>query len=407
MKAQPVKISPSTYWVGANETEKRLFEGLWAILEGISYNSYIVKGSTKTALIDSVLGAYGEEHLEKIRKVANPRDIDYIIVHHMEHDHSEALPKILEAAPNATLIYTPMAHQMYKAFFQQEPKSLIIRNDETTVDLGGKTLRFIRTPFLHWPETTCTYLQEEKTLFTCDLFGTFRRLPENKVIDTDIKEISQFIPGPSKGYFAGVMSRYRDYVLKALEKFNDLKLEIEMIAPGHGPVYTTNSRTVMDLWASWSRPDYSRKTVIAIGSMYGTTLQFIKSLQQGVEDAGGEAVIIDIIKEEPANALAAIIDSPALIIGTATYEYNLFPQIQYLLYLLEVKNLTDRHVAVFGGYAWGAGGARHLVERLDQLGFHRIGEPIEVRGAPTQKDLEHARSLAKAVTEDAFREKGI
>lgn len=407
MKAEPVKVSPSTYWVGANETEKRLFEGLWAIPEGISYNSYIIKGTEKTALIDSVLGAYQEEHLEKIRKVTDPADINYIVVNHMEHDHSEALPKVLEAAPNATLIYTPMAHQMYKAFFQKEPKSLIVRNDETTVDLGGKTLRFIRTPFLHWPETICTYLQEEGTLFTCDLFGTFRRLPENKVIDTDIKEIDKYIPDSSKMYFAGVMTRYRDYVLKAMEKFNQLKIEIKVIAPGHGPIYITNAKLVMALWASYSRPDYSRKTVIAVGSMYGTTLKFIQALTKGVEDAGGEAVIIDVINDEPAKALAAIMDAPALLIGTATYEYNIFPQIQYLLYLLQVKNLTNLTVGVFGGYAWGAGGAKHLTERLDQLSFRRIGEPVEVRGAPTQEDLERARSLAKAVTEDAFREKRI
>ncbi|MCL5318627.1 MAG: FprA family A-type flavoprotein [Thaumarchaeota archaeon] len=402
-------MSPSTYWVGANDTEKRLFEGLWAIPEGISYNSYIIKGTEKTVLIDSVLGAYQEEHLEKIRKVTNPADIDYIVVNHMEHDHSEALPKVLEAAPKATLIYTPMAHQMYKAFFQKEPKNLIIiRNDETTVNLGGKTLRFIRTPFLHWPETICTYLQEEKTLFTCDLFGTFRRLPENKVIDTDIKELDRYFPSSSKKYFAGVMTRYRDYVLKTMEKFNQLKIEIKVIAPGHGPIYTAaNVKQVMDLWASCSRPDYTRKTVIAVGSMYGTTLRFIQALTKGVEDAGGEAEVIDVINDEPAKALAAILDAPALIIGTATYEYNLFPQIQYLLYLLEVKNLTNLTVGVFGSYAWGAGGAKHLVERLDQLGFHRIGEAVEVRGAPTQEDLERARSLAKAVTENAFHEKGI
>ncbi len=357
-----------------------------------------------------MLGAFWEEHLEKIRQVTDPSDIDFIVVNHMEHDHSEALPKVLEAAPKATLIFTPMAQQMFKAFFHQEPRRLILRDDETKIDLSGKTLHFIRTPFLHWPETICTYLQEEKILFSCDLFSTFCRLPENAIVNSDIAEIDQFLPRSSKEYFAGVMTSYREYVLKAMEKFSGLGLEINMIAPGHGPVYTINSsraKTVMDLWASWSRPDYTRKTVIAVASMYGTTLQFVQALVKGVEDAGGEAVVLDLINEEPVKWLAAVVDTPALLLGTGTYEYDIFPQMEYLLYLLGLKKMTSMSVGVFGGYAWGGGGAKQMVERLDRLGFRRIGDPVEVRGAPTPEDLERARQLVKAVTEDAFRKKVV
>jgi flavorubredoxin len=407
LEFKPLKISQGVHWVGVNDRAKRLFEGLWTIPEGVSYNSYLVQGTEKTVLIDSVLGEFYEEHIEKIKWLTDSSEINYVVVSHMEHDHSESIPRILENAPNATLVYTPMAQQMFRSFFHLDPKSLVLRDDDTTLDLGGKTLHFVRTPFIHWPETLCTYLTETKTLFSCDLFGAFRALPDGNIVEDGLRDIHHYIPEGLKQYYVGVVARYREHVLKALEKFKALDLTIDTVAPSHGPVYTKHTKTVMELWASWSRPDYVRRAVIVVGSMYGETSRFVKSLAKGVEEAGGEPAVLNLVKDPPAKVLAAVIDAPALIIGTSTYEYGLFPPVGYFLNLLEVKKITDRSAGVFGSYAWGGGGVKQLVARLDALGIRRIGDPVEVRGSPTPEDLERARSMAKAVAESAFHERGL
>ena len=407
MAEETLKVAQNVYWVGVNDTETRLFEGLWAIPEGVSYNSYLVLGSERTALIDSVKAKFGEEHLHKIVRLIDPSKIDYLIINHMEPDHTGAVPKVLEAAPEVKVVLTRMAFNMLKAFYHVEPKVKTVKGDDAKVDLGDRTLRFIQTPFLHWPETISTYLVEGKVLFSCDTFGSVNRLPEGKIMDTDIRDIDQYIYSASKVYFAGIFSRYKEYVLKAVKKFKDLGIEAEVLAPSHGPVYTTHAEEVMDLWSSWSRPDYARKVVVAVGSMYGMTLKFVKAVVEGVEEAGGEAVICNLVEDSPATVLGAVIDAPALLIGTPTYEYGLFPPVGYFLNLLETKKLTDRFVGVFGNFAWAGGGVKRLVERLNALGFRLVGSPVRVKGSPLPEDLERVKDMAKAVAETAFKELGL
>jgi len=407
LKVEPLKLTPSVYWVGVNDANTKRFEGLWSIPEGVSLNSYLVLGTEKAALIDSVLSRFEEEHLTKISQVVNLSKVEYIILNHMEPDHTEAVSGVLEALPRAKVILTPMALSMLKAFYHVDPQTMIVKGDDVVVDLGGRTVRFIQTPFLHWPETMCTYLVEERILFSCDLFGSFGRLPEDAIMETRIKDIEQFICSASKEYFAGVFTRHRDYILRAIEKFATLGIEIEVLAPSHGPVYTTSIKHVMDLWASWSRPDYTRKVLVVVGSMYGMTLKFLDAILEGIEEACGEPVVRNLVEDSPQKSLEAVINSPALIIGSPTYEYDLFPPLSYFLDLLETKKITDRFVGVFGGFAWAGGGMKKLTERLNALGFKMIGTPVETRGTPTQEDLERAKAMAKKVVEAAFKEYGI
>jgi flavorubredoxin len=404
---ETLKVARDVYWVGVNDTETRLFEGLWDIPEGVSYNSYLVMGSERTALIDSVKARFAEEHLNKINSLIDPSQIDFLVINHMEPDHTGGVPKVLEATPEAKVVLTPMAFNMLKAFYHVEPKVMTVRGDGATIDLGGRTLRFIQTPFLHWPETMSTYLMERKILFSCDTFGSVNRLPEGKIMDTDIGDIDQYIYSASKVYFAGIFSRYREYVLKAIKKFEDLGIKVKILAPSHGPVYTARAKEVIDLWASWSRPDYAKKAVVAVGSMYGMTLKLVKAVVEGIEGAGGKAVIHNLVEDTPASVLGAVIDAPALLIGTPTYEYGLFPPVGYFLNLLETKKLTDRFVGVFGNFAWAGGGVKRLVEQLNTLGFKMVGSPVRVKGSPLPEDLKRAKEMAKAVAETAFKELGL
>jgi len=404
---EPLKVASGVHWVGVNDIETKLFEGLWEIPEGVSYNSYLVVGSEKTALIDSVLKRYEGEHLERIRHLADPSSIDYVIINHMEPDHTGAVPKILELSPEAQVVLTPAAVNILKHFYHVEPKAIVVKGDDVSVDLGGKTLRFISTPWLHWPETMCTYLVEEKVLFSCDAFGSFKRLPDCLIMEGDVEDVYEYMRNASKKYFAGVFSGQREWVLKALGKFEDLGVEPSVLAPSHGPLYDANSKEIMRLWASWSKPDYVKKVVVAFGSMYGMTAKFVYAVVEGVEEAGGEAVVFDLSENVPIDVLTEVLDAPGLMIGSSTYEHHIFPKVKQFLNLLELKKLTDRSVGVFGSFGWSGEATRRVAEQLAAMGFRLVGQPAAVLGSPVQEDLEKAKALAKTVAEAAFSERRL
>ena len=171
-------LSSNVNWVGVNDTETPLFEGLWLIPEGVSYNSYLIVGSEKIALIDSVHEKNAVEHFEKISKLTDLSNIDYLIINHMEPDHTSAVPALLKKAPKAKVVFTPIAQTIFRKFYGFDPAAVIVKGEETEISLGNKTLRFIQTPWLHWPETMSTYLKEDKILFCCDAFGAFKKLPD-------------------------------------------------------------------------------------------------------------------------------------------------------------------------------------------------------------------------------------
>jgi len=403
----PLRVVSDVNWVGVNDTETERFEGLWEIPEGVSYNSYLVIGSKKKALIDSVLKRYEVEHLEKIRRLIDPSSIDYIILNHMEPDHTGAVPRLLELAPEAQVVLTPIALNILQHLYHIEPKTVIVKGDDVSIDLGDKTLRFIPTPWLHWPETMSSYLVDQKILFSCDAFGSFKRLPEGAIMEADLENIHEYMRSASKKYFAGVFSEKREWVLKALKKFADLGIEPEMLAPSHGPLYKFNANEIMNLWSSWSRPDFVKKVVVAYGSMYGMTVKFVEAIIEGIEEAGGKAVVFDLSEKAPIDVLSEVLDAPALMVGSATYERDVFPKVKQFLSLLELKKLSDRLAGVFGSYGWSGEGTRKLAEQLVSMGFRLVGKPIAVLGSPLQEDLEKAKVLAKTVAQTAFSERGL
>jgi len=292
-------------------------------------------------------------------------------------------------------------------FYHVEPKTVFVKGDDLSIDLGGKTLRFITTPWLHWPETMCTYLEDQKTLFSCDAFGSFKRLPDGLILDRDIEDIYDYMHKASKKYFAGVFSGHREWVLKALRKFEDLGIEPNLLAPSHGPLYGVNAKEIMSLWSSWSKPDYTKKVVVAFGSEYGMTAKLVDATVRGIEEAGGKAIVFDLSEKMPVDVLSEVLDAPALMIGSPTYEHDMFPKVKQLLNLLELKKFSDRFVGIFGSYGWSGEGTRKLAEQFTLMGFRLVGKPIAVLGNPLQEDLEKAKALAKTVAETAFSERGL
>lgn len=394
-----VTVASNVYWVGVNDSNTKRFESLWEIPEGVSYNSYLVRGSEKTALVDSVRKNSTQEHTGKIRRIIDPSKIDFIVLNHMEPDHTGAVPSLLEAAPDAKVVLTPIALSIFKRYYQPEPKSIIVKGDEQ-ISLGDKTLRFMQTPWLHWPETMSTYLEEDKILFSCDTFGSFTKLPTTAVMESEIPQIDQFIDRSSRKYFAAVFNGQKEWILKAQEKYQ--QLDVRILAPSHGPAYSTNAQKVMKNWTAWSKPVHSKKVVVAYGSMYDMTASCVGPVLEAIKEAGGQAVSFDLSEEAIVDVIAELPDASALIVGCPTYEHEVFPKVRDFLNILQVKKFSGLFTGVFGSFSWSGEAIAKVYEQLTNLGFKMVDKPVSIFGNPTHEDLEKVRTLAKNVAEKAF-----
>ncbi|MGD0450020.1 MAG: FprA family A-type flavoprotein [Candidatus Bathyarchaeia archaeon] len=402
----PLPLSSNVNWVGVNDAETPLFEGLWRIPEGVSYNSYLIVGSEKTALIDSVHEKNALEHFDKISKLTDISKIDYLVINHMEPDHTGSVPSLLKKAPNAKVVFTPIAQMVFKKFYGFDPVAVIVKNEAAEISLGNKTLRFIQTPWLHWPETMSTYLVEDKILFCCDVFGSFKKLPEGAILESDIDMVKQNICGCSQKYFASVFNGQREWILKAIEKFDKVNLEIEVLAPSHGPVYTINANQTIRKWASWSKGTYTKTVVVAYDTMYGMTAKCLNAIVEGVEEAGGTVLSFNLSEDTAVDALTALVEAPALIVGSPTYEHEIFPKVVDFLNLLKTKKFSNRFASVFGSFGWSGEATRKLSVELTALGFELVEQPLSFFGNPTKEDLEKAKQLGKALAEKAFSKYG-
>lgn len=403
---QPLPISSNVNWVGVNDSETPLFEALWRIPEGVSYNSYLIVGTEKTALIDSVNEKNALEHFDKISKLTDLSKLDYLIINHMEPDHTGAIPELLKKAPNAKVVFTPIAQTIFKKFYGFDPQTVIVKGEPVEISLGNKTLRFIQTPWLHWPETMSTYLVEDRILFCCDLFGSFKKLPDGAILESDIDLIKQNIWGSSQKYFASVFNGHREWILKAIEKFDKMNLEINVLAPSHGPVYTGSAKQTMNKWASWSKGTYTKTVVVAYDSMYGNTSKCLNAIVEGVREAGGSVFSFNLSEDTAVETLTALVEAPALIVGSPTYEHEIFPKVVDFLNLLKTKKYSNRYASVFGSFGWSGEATRKISLELTALGFELVEQPLSVFGSPTKEDLEKARQLGKSVAEKAFSKYG-
>jgi len=403
---KPFSLSSNVNWVGVNDAETPLFEGLWRIPEGVSYNSYLIMGSEKTALIDSVHEKNMVEHFDKINKLTDISNIDYLIINHMEPDHTSAVPELLKKAPKAKVVFTPIAQTIFRKFYGFDPAAVIVKGEEAEISLGDKTLRFIQTPWLHWPETMSTYLKENKILFCCDVFGAFKKLPTDAILESEIDMANHDIHGCSQKYFASVFNGQREWILKAIEKFSLMNLEIKVLAPSHGPVYTYNAVQTMNKWASWSKGNYTKTVVVPYGSMYGFTAKLLNAIGEGVREAGGTVLSFNLSEDNAVDALTALVEAPALIVGSSTYEHEVFPKVADFLNLLKTKKFSNRCASVFGTFGWSGEATRKISEELTKLGFDVVEQPLSVFGSPTEEDLRKARQIGKAVAEKAFSKYG-
>jgi flavorubredoxin len=385
------EIRPGIFWVGVNDRTTDLFEGLWPLPHGVSYNSYLVVGE-KVALIDSVKQPFSEQLVENISQVVDPGKLDFLVVNHMEPDHSGALPLLKRLAPRAEVLATPPALPMLARFYGLKEGVRAVADGEA-LDLGGKLLRFFHIPFVHWPETMATYEETERVLFPCDAFGGFHAL--DGVLFDDQVNVAEYEDEILR-YFSNIVGMHTRPVLKAIEKLSGLKLEV--IAPSHGLVWRRDPSHIVELYARWARMEGEPAVTLIYGSMYGHTQRLAEAVARGVRAAGVEVRVLDASRVHLSFLIQEAWKRRGLLLGAPTYDGGIFPRLEQLVRMLERKRLRGRTVGIFGSYGWHGGAVRKLVDWVRELGWSVVGE-AGCQGAPGPEDLAAGFALGQKLAQ--------
>ncbi|MEM0037020.1 MAG: FprA family A-type flavoprotein [Candidatus Korarchaeum sp.] len=382
------KVSDSvTLFRILNRVSKR-FENFWPIPRGTSYNFYLVEGKERKALIDGVDAAFSEDFFRALSREVDLEELDYVVTQHSEPDHSGTIAELMKRAPKASLLGTRQAINIGESLADYPAGRSREVRDGDGLDLGGRTLKFIVTPMIHWPDTMMTYLEEEGVLFTCDLFGS-HLASERIYFDEDDFELAD--------YYASILMPYSSMVERALSKVKELKPRL--IAPSHGALHRDigNVIKIYEDWASWRAKN---RVLVLVGSQYGNAEALAREAAIGIEEEGLEAVLVDSAEAEPDDLLALTLDSAAILIASATHNGRPFLGIRYYLDLLEEYRPKNRVSAIIGTFGWGGGALKSIRESLESLKIPVIGE-MEVRGKPREEDLRKARELGRLLSLEA------
>ncbi len=380
------EVKPGVYFVGAIDWDRRLFDEVIPLPDGTSYNAYLIEGSEKTALIDTVDPTKEEEFLLNLKKLG-VKKIDYIVSNHAEQDHSGAIPAALKRYPEAKVVTNQRCASMLMDLLPvPEDKFLIVR-DKETLSLGNKTLKFILAPWVHWPETMLTYLKEDKILFTCDFFGS--HLATSNLYARDEAKVYE----SAKRYYAEIMMPFRINIKKNIEKIKDLK--VDMIAPSHGPVYI-NPKFILNAYKDWVSDKVKNEVIIPYVSMHGSTGKMVHYLTDQLMEKGLTVKPYNLTNTDIGELAISLVDAATIVIASPTVLLGLHPSVLFATYLTNILKPKLKFAAVIGSYGWGGRIVDQLKATLNNLKVEFLGTVL-VRGTPKKEDLEKLDELAEEI----------
>ena len=382
---RPREIQDGVYWLGAIDWDRRLFDALIPLPDGTSYNAYLIKGRGKTALLDSVDPRMSEHLLAQLEEVER---IDYLISHHAEPDHSGAIPKVLERYPEAKVLTTPKGKGMLIDLFAIPEERIEPVEDGQALSLGDKTLRFIHLPWVHWPETMVSYLEEARLLFTCDLFGSH-------LATTDLYADERRGYEPATRYYAEIMMPFRTVIARHLEKLAGYK--IELIAPSHGPIYQ-RPEFILAAYRDWVAGPPKNLAVIPYVSMWGSTKRMVEHLVGALAERGVKVERFDLASADIGKLAMALVDAATVVIGSPTVLGGPHPLAAYAAYLANALRPKVRFASVIGSFGWGGKVAEQLAGSLSNLKIELL-EPVICRGAPREADFQALERLAETIAQ--------
>jgi flavorubredoxin len=378
-------IKPGIYFTGVIDWDRRLFDEIIPLPEGTTYNSYIVQGNEKTALIDTADPTKKSEFLNNIS--INGIKIDYIISNHAEQDHSGLIPQVLEIYPDAKVLTSPKCKDLLKELLLIKEERFQTVDDGETISLGDKTLKFIYTPWVHWPETMVTYLEEDKILFSCDFFGSHLATSDLFVRDEHLAYRA------AKRYYAEIMMPFRIFISKNMEKIKDIS--IDMIAPSHGPIYN-NPEIIFDAYNDWISNNTKNEVIIPYVSMHGSTKEIVDYLVDILIQKGITVKPFNLTTSDVGELALSLVDASTLVIATPTVLTGPHPSAVYAAYLVNALRPKLKFVSIIGSYGWGGRTVELLKEMLINIKAEII-DPVIVRGFPKEEDFKKMDELAEKI----------
>ena len=389
-----IPITKSVSWVGTNDRETDLFEGLWPLPRGVCYNSYLIDAD-KVALIDTVKRTAFDRYLENIREcLGEKRRIDYLIINHMEPDHSGSVRMLLDVFPDIKILGNQKTAGFLEKFYGIKD-NLVIVGDGDELDLGSRKLKFYLTPMVHWPETMMTYDPAERILFSGDAFGGFGAL-EGGIFDDEVD--IEYFEGEILRYFSNIVGKYCVPVQNAIKKLAGV--DIGIICSTHGPIWRKNPAWIIDKYDRWSRHEGEEGVVVVFGSMYGNTERMMEAVAAGLACQDVKRVRIHNVSRMHVSYL--IRDAwrfRALVLGSPTYDTTLYPPMDQFIKLLAHKKLMKRILGLFGTFGWSGGGVSTLTEfaKGGAGAWDLVGPIVEANCSPTVEDIKRCEELGRNI----------
>ncbi|MCX6005365.1 MAG: FprA family A-type flavoprotein [Chloroflexi bacterium] len=381
-------IKPGIDAVGAIDWDRRLFDSLIPTPDGTSYNSYLIRGSQKKALVDTVDPAMDYVLINNLDQLKIDQ-LDYIICNHAEQDHSGSIPMMLELYPEAKVVCTPKCKGMLIDLLHLDESVFLTVNDKETLSLGDRTLEFIHAPWVHWPETMVTYLREDKILFSCDFFGAHLAQSALYVQDGEI------IYESAKRYFGEIMLPFRVNIQKNLEKLKDYKIDI--IAPSHGPVHN-KPEYILNAYHSWVYDEPKNIVLLPYVSMHGSTKDMVNYFVEALIQRGVNVKQFDLAVTDLGKLAIALVDAATLVVGTCTVLGGAHPFAASAAFLANALRPNLKFASIIGSYGWGSKAVEQITGALTNLKVEVL-EPVYIKGHPHEEDFKALDRLADTIAQ--------
>jgi len=387
------EIAKNLFYVGVNDRQKSLFENLWPLPNGVSYNSYLILDN-KNVLFDTVDICYADIFLKKIDATLNGKHLDYLVVNHMEPDHSGSIRLLKELHPDLKIVGNAQTFKMLEGFHGITDGLYEVKEGDI-LDIGDRKLRFFMAPMVHWPEVMFTYDITDNLLFSADAFGTYGALSGN-VVDTEM-DTTQFRDEAIR-YYANIVGKYGNPVQKALGKLNTLK--VDMICPTHGPIWKENIPDMTALYDRLSRYEGEKGVTIVYGTMYGNTEQMAEAIALTLSECDIRNIAMhNTLKSHPSFILSDIFKYKGLIIGSPTYSNQIFPDIEALLSKIEIRDVKNRLFGSFGSFSWAGAAVKKLDAFAEKMNWEIVGKSVEQRQGMLASKYADCEALAKAMAD--------
>ena len=382
----PREIRKGVFYVGSSHWDRRLFDELIPLPDGTTYNAYLIRGSEKTALIDSVDPEKDDELISNLHEL-EVRELDYIIANHAEQDHSGGISRVLQEYPQAKIITNQKCKTMLMELLLLPDKKFITVGDKDTIPLGDKVLEFIIAPWVHWPETMLTYLQEERILFPCDLFGA--HLASSELYTTDLPRLYE----SAKRYYAEIMMPFRNLIRKHLKRLEDYQIDI--IAPSHGPLHK-DTKFIMDAYRDWTADAVKNEVVLPYVSMHGSTKRMVEHFIDALISRSITVKPFNLTKTDIGELAIALVDAATIVIATPTVLVGPHPAAVYATYLANALRPKTKYASVIGSFGWGSKMLEQITGMLGNLKVELL-EPVIAKGYPTTEVFDSLDRLAEMI----------